>query len=96
MDKDRSDRTPNVIEGADAGALGTNEPPHTAPEGARVDATERRVPGADFDDHPPTEEKPWFTSLAADSEQAGVANADPDDAAPPAYERPDYADPADG
>lgn len=79
MDKDRkADSSPNVIEGADAAALGTSEPPETAPPGASVDPSEHLVPGADFDEHPPTEAKPWSTTLAAASHGAGVANDPPD------------------
>ena len=79
MDKERTDeREPNVIEGADAGALGTSAPPETAPPGATVDGSEHLVPGARFDDHRPTESKPWFTSLAYEDEQGGVANDPPD------------------
>lgn len=72
-----------AIEGADRGALGLDPPPEPAPPGASVDPGEHLVPGADFADRLPTEAKPWFTSLAADSHQAGVAN-DPGDAQDPA------------
>lgn len=78
MDKLRTDPGPNVIEGADAGALGTSEPPETAPAGASVDPSQHLVPGADFDERPATEEKPWSTNLAAASDEAGVANDPPD------------------
>jgi len=60
------------MEGADAASLGT-APPESAPPGARVDDAEHQVPGPTFDG-PGRVEKPWNTSLAADSEQAGVAN----------------------
>jgi hypothetical protein len=73
-----------VIEGADRGALGLDPPPEPAPAGAAVDASEHLVPGADFADRLPTEAKPWFSSLAADSGQAGVSN-DPSDAQDPAF-----------
>lgn len=76
------------IEGADAGALGTAPPPESAPEAAEVDGGETRVPGASFGSRPATEAKPWFTSLAAESEQAGVAN-DPADAQEPEYPHAD-------
>ena len=66
------------LEGADAAALGTGTPPESAPPGARVDAEERLVPGTGFDDVRRDEAKPWFTSLAAESSQAGVANDPPD------------------
>lgn len=89
MDKDQSGQTePNVIEGADAGAIGTGPPPQSAPPGAEVDDAEHRVPGADGDDLP-TGSKPWFTSLADAGDQAGVANDDPDAQEPPVYERPE-------
>jgi hypothetical protein len=73
---------PREIERA---ALGTTPPPEPAPPGARVDASEHLVPGAGFDDRPRTESKPWFTSLAAESGQAGVAN-DPSDAQDAAFD----------
>jgi hypothetical protein len=69
---------PGALEGADAGALGTEAPPSSAPPGAEVDASEHLVPGARFGEGPKTAAKPWFTSLGAESEQAGVANDDPD------------------
>lgn len=78
MDERRPDEdTPTVIEGADAAALGTAPPTESAPPGARVDEAETHVPGPTFDG-PGRTEKPWSSSLAADSQQAGVANeADP-------------------
>lgn len=66
------------LEGADAAALGTGTPPESAPPGARVDDEERLVPGATFDEMARDQAKPWFTSLAAGSDQAGVANDAPD------------------
>lgn len=72
------------IEGADDGALGTGPMPESAPPGAEVSDAEHLVPGTGYDDHRPDEAKPWFTSLAAESEQAGVAN-DPPDAQEPLY-----------
>ena len=72
------------LEGADAAALGIDAAPESAPPGAHVDDEERLVPGADFDDVRRDESKPWFTSLAADSGQAGVAN-DPPDAQEPQF-----------
>jgi hypothetical protein len=72
------------LEGADAAALGTGAPPESAPPGAEVDDDEQLVPGAHFDDVPHDQAKPWFTSLAAESEQAGVAN-EPPDAQEPAF-----------
>lgn len=78
------------IEGADDGALGTAPPPHSAPPGAEVSDAEHRVPGPEWDEHRPDEAKPWFTSLAAESDQAGVAN-DPPDAQEPLYPADDAA-----
>ncbi|MGH2381613.1 MAG: hypothetical protein ACRDG7_10390 [Candidatus Limnocylindria bacterium] len=72
------------LEGADAAALGTAAPPESAPPGAEVVDEERLVPGANFDEAPRDRSKPWFTSLAAESEQAGVAN-DPPDAQEPEF-----------
>ncbi len=66
------------LEGADAAALGVDAAPESAPPGARVDDEERLVPGASFDDMPRDQSKPWFTSLSAASEQAGVANDAPE------------------
>jgi hypothetical protein len=67
-----------ALDGADAGALGTDAPPSPAPPGAEVDPSEHLVPGATFGEGPKTEAKPWFTSLGAESDQAGVANDDPE------------------
>ena len=72
------------IEGVDAGALGIGPPPESAPESTKVEDEEHLVPGADFGLHPANEPKPWFTSLAAESDQAGVAN-DPPDAQEPEF-----------
>ncbi|HEX7172491.1 MAG TPA: hypothetical protein VF365_07790 [Candidatus Limnocylindria bacterium] len=74
---------PNVIEGADSAAIGTGPTPQSAPPGARVDDAEHHVPGPTFDG-PGRASKPWSTSLAAESSQAGVAN-DPADAQDPQY-----------
>ena len=69
-----------AIEGADAAALGIDgRPPGEAPPSADADPGEEHVPGPSFDDVPRTDSKPWFTSLAAESPQAGVANDDPDE-----------------
>lgn len=85
MKSDRpADERLAAIEGADAGALGISPPPESAPPGARVPDEEELVPGADFGRQPATEAKPWFTSLAAESDQAGVAN-DPPDAQEPQF-----------
>ena len=72
------------IEGADSAALGLTGTPESAPAGAEVEDAEHLVPGATWDDTRATEAKPWQTTLAARSEQAGVAN-DPPDAQPPLY-----------
>ena len=66
-----------ALEGADPAALGVSPPPTAAPPGASVDPTQELVPGATKGDAPTTESKPWFTSLAADSEH-GVSD-EPDD-----------------
>jgi hypothetical protein len=62
------------IEGADPAALGVDQPPESAPAGAGVSDEEHLVPGADFAAEVADEVKPWSTSLAAESDQAGVAN----------------------
>ncbi|MDQ2688654.1 MAG: hypothetical protein M3Y29_00080 [Chloroflexota bacterium] len=62
------------IEGADTAALGAEPPPQSAPEAAEVDGEETLVPGATFGDRLPVDDKPWFTSLAFESDQSGVAN----------------------
>jgi hypothetical protein len=62
------------LEGADAASLGLTPEPQSAPPGARVDPDEDLVPGADLGDQIPDEAKPWFTSLAAESDHAGVEN----------------------
>lgn len=62
-----------MIEGADSAATGTAPAPESAPPGARVDDAEHRVPGPTYDG-PGQAAKPWSTSLAAESSQAGVAN----------------------
>lgn len=72
------------IEGTDAGALGTEPPPESAPDSAEVDGADNRVPGPDFGDRVATADKPWFTSLAFESDQAGVGN-DPPDAQEPEF-----------
>lgn len=55
-----------------------DEPPEPAPLGASVEDSEHLVPGPNFGDRVADEAKPWFTSLAAESDQAGVANDEPD------------------
>ena len=93
MDDPRSaaDRL-KAIEGADAGALGITPPPEPASTDAQEPVDEHRVPGATYGDRIPDEAKPWFTSLAAESDQAGVANDAPDaqerDSPDPDEERP--------
>jgi hypothetical protein len=74
MDERRADGDgPNVIDGADSAATGTGQLPESAPAAARVDDTEHRVPGPTYDG-PGRTAKPWSTSLAAESSQAGVGN----------------------
>jgi hypothetical protein len=72
------------LEGADAAALGTGAPPEPAPPGAEVADEEQLVPGANMDTVARDQAKPWFSSLAAGSDQAGVAN-DPPDAQEPQF-----------
>jgi hypothetical protein len=64
----------NTIAGTDAGALGIGGTQRTDPPSADA-APSRPAPPAAFDPNEARESKPWFTSLAARSEQAGVANA---------------------
>ena len=75
MDERVSDsgERPNVIEGTDDAALGMAPPPESAPPGARVDDAAQQVPGPTYDG-PGRVAKPWSSSLAAESPQAGVAN----------------------
>jgi hypothetical protein len=67
-----------AIEGADDAALGL-KPPQPAATGAEVPGDVHLVPGSTADDGGPETPKPWFTNLAANSDQAGVGN-DPTDA----------------
>jgi hypothetical protein len=76
------------LEGADEGALGLTPPPESTPPDAQEPVDDELVPGATFGDRVADEPKPWFTSLAAESDQAGVAN-DPPDAQPPEFPDPD-------
>jgi hypothetical protein len=71
------------IEGADAAALGIDATPNEAPPGAAIEDDVQVVPGPDLELRR-DEAKPWFTSLAATSDQAGVAN-DPPDAQEPRF-----------
>jgi hypothetical protein len=75
MDEKRStlDRL-GGLDGTDAAAIGVDDPVETAGSRAVVDDEESSVPGAHMDEVPRDQEKPWFTSLAAESDQAGVAN----------------------
>lgn len=66
------------LEGADAAALGVDAAPESASPAAAVDGDEVLVPGANADDRDLAQEKPWFTSLAYESDQVGVANDPPD------------------
>ncbi len=79
-DRHKTDVPTGAIEGTDEAALGTDGPPTSAPPGAQVTDDVRLVPGAGTDDVEPDQAKPWFTSLAAASDQAGVGN-EPDDSA---------------
>jgi hypothetical protein len=90
MDDRRSpDDSDATIEGTDPAALGVTPPPEPTPANAQEPIDEQLVPGATFGERVANESKPWFTSLAAESEQAGVAN-DPPDAQPPEF--PDQDD----
>ncbi|MEO6578096.1 MAG: hypothetical protein ABIO99_04270 [Candidatus Limnocylindria bacterium] len=68
-------------EGVDEAALGTDADATaaSAPPGAEVADDEHLVPGAGASPIVPDQSNPWFTSLAAASDQAGVGNepADP-------------------
>ena len=78
MDDTRPPAEPSgAIEGADAASLGTTPQPEPPSPAVQVDADEELVPGATFGERIPDEPKPWFTSLSAESDQAGVANDDP-------------------
>lgn len=79
MDEKRStvDRL-GGLKGADAAGLGVDATPESAPPGAEILDDEQLVPGATADDVDRDVAKPWFTSLAARSDQAGVANKPPD------------------
>jgi hypothetical protein len=91
MDDKRGDAEDlDVIEGADAASLGIDDPPTGAPPGARVDAGEAHLPGPTFDG-PIREAKPWASSLAAESSQAGVANEPLDEVEPQYPESDDEA-----
>ena len=70
-------RRAGALEGADDSAMGTAPAPQPAPPAAEVVSAEHLVPGADLGDRVPLEAKPWSTSLAAESPQAGVANDSP-------------------
>lgn len=87
MDERRSeDEIPEPGDAVDPAALGTAPPPEGAPPGARVDDAETHVPGPSYDG-PGRAAKPWSSSLAAESDQAGVANA-PDPSSDQLEERP--------
>ena len=83
-DTDRQAKRLDAIDGADAAALGLTPPPEPAPDGAEIEDAEHLVPGASWEHSHPEGTKPWQTTLAARSAQAGVAN-DPPDAQPPLY-----------
>ncbi|HEX2222060.1 MAG TPA: hypothetical protein VHK06_06000 [Candidatus Limnocylindria bacterium] len=67
---DRTDAHGGLHEPADT----VGEAPGGAPPGAQVDDALHMVPGADFEERDRGGEKPWSTSLAYESEDAGVAN----------------------
>ena len=80
-----------ALEGADPTALGIEPPPEPAPPGAHVEDEERLVPGPRFDEILPTDPKPWFTTLAAESHQAGVGNDPPFSEEPESSANPEDA-----
>lgn len=59
------------IAGTDAGALGTGGTQRLDSPRASVEESEKPAP-AHAQERPATEAKPWFTSLAFNSDQAGV------------------------
>jgi hypothetical protein len=65
------------IEGADRAGLGLDAEPEPAPRAAQVDPTEAHVPGPVWGDLPATDRKPWQTSVATKSDDAGIG-AEPD------------------
>ena len=73
-----------AIEGADSAAMGTAGGPESAPAAAEIQDDVRLVPGANYDEMNLDEPKPWSTTLAYGSGQAGVAN-DPPDAQEPEF-----------
>jgi hypothetical protein len=79
----------NVIEGADSASIGVGPSPQSTPAGAQAGDDVRLPPGADFDSTPNDARKPWFTSLAAESEQAGVGNDPPEEQEPRYPDRPE-------
>ena len=66
--------------------MGVDDHVKTAGPEAAVESDGTTVPGAHMDDVPRDQEKPWFTSLAAESDQAGVANE------PPSAQEPQFPD----
>jgi hypothetical protein len=72
-DQRRDEETTDAVDAIDPAALGTAPPPESAPPGARVEEAETHVPGPTYDG-PGRVEKPWSSSLAAESPQAGVGN----------------------
>ena len=65
------------IEGADRAALGLDAQPQEASAAAQVDPSESHVPGPAWGTRPATDEKPWQTSLATESDDSGIG-AEPD------------------
>jgi hypothetical protein len=65
------------LEGADRAALGLDPAPQPASPAAQVDPSETALPGPKFGDQPATAAKPWYTSLAAESDEAEIG-AEPD------------------
>ncbi len=80
-ERPKSDRF-GAIEGADDAALGQTPPPEPPSPAAQVEDEEHLVPGARFGDRIADEAKPWSTTLAYESGQAGVANDHPEEQDP--------------
>ncbi|HET8570396.1 MAG TPA: hypothetical protein VFN14_00715 [Candidatus Limnocylindria bacterium] len=67
------------IEGADRAGLGIDAEPEPAPVAAQVDPSKTHVPGPAWGDLPATDRKPWQTTLATKSDDAGIgAKPDPE------------------
>jgi hypothetical protein len=70
---------PHGIEGADDAGLGLTPPPEPVRPAAPMEDEVHLVPGATYGDRIADNSKPWSTSLAAQSDQAEVANEPAED-----------------